>query len=76
MNRQKDMLLNLRSKVTQMASSLSMSTFANRDSFVWAKYYVSDAMSRTTGLDNTGNIGLRRQIMRCEAMNLPSETQA
>ncbi|KAF5949453.1 hypothetical protein HYC85_011446 [Camellia sinensis] len=34
MNRRKDMLANLRSKVNQMASTLNMSNFANRDSLL------------------------------------------
>jgi len=63
-NRRKDMLLNLRSKVTQMASSLNMSTFANRDSLLGPDSTSADATSRTTGLDNAGVVGLQRQIMR------------
>lgn len=63
MNRRKEMLLTLRSKVTQMASSLNMSTFANRDSLLGPDTS-ADASSRTTGLDNPGVVGLQRQIMK------------
>ncbi|KAL6975244.1 Syntaxin-52 [Sarracenia purpurea var. burkii] len=64
MNRRKDMLANLRTKVNQMASTLNMSTFGNRDSLLGEELKAADAMSRTTGLDNNGIVGLQRQIMR------------
>ncbi|KAA8523625.1 hypothetical protein F0562_010048 [Nyssa sinensis] len=64
MNRRKDMLSNLRSKVNQMASTLNMSNFANRDSLLGPEIKAADAMSRTTGLDNYGIVGLQRQIMK------------
>uniref|UniRef100_A0A7N0U2Y1 t-SNARE coiled-coil homology domain-containing protein n=1 Tax=Kalanchoe fedtschenkoi TaxID=63787 RepID=A0A7N0U2Y1_KALFE len=64
MNRRRDMLANLRSKVNQMASALNMSNFANRDSLLGPEIKQADAMSRTTGLDNHGIVGLQRQIMR------------
>ncbi|KAI3673836.1 hypothetical protein L6452_39966 [Arctium lappa] len=64
MNRRKDMLGNLRTKVTQMGSALNMSNFANRDSLLGPDTKAADAMSRTTGLDNSGIVGLQRQIMR------------
>ncbi|KAK6934514.1 Target SNARE coiled-coil homology domain [Dillenia turbinata] len=54
MNRRKDMISNLRSKVNQMASTLNMSNFANRDSLLGPEIKPGDAMSRTTGLDNNG----------------------
>ncbi|KAK3032451.1 hypothetical protein RJ639_037264 [Escallonia herrerae] len=54
MNRRRDMLGNLRSKVNQMASTLNMSNFANRDSLLGPDIKPADAMSRTTGLDNSG----------------------
>ena len=63
MNRRKDMLANLRSKVNQMASTLNMSNFANRDSLLGPDTK-PDAMSRTVGLDNNGFVGLQRQIMK------------
>jgi syntaxin of plants SYP5 len=64
MNRRKDMLVNLRSKVNQMATTLNMSNFANRDSLLGPEIKPADAMSRTTGLDNNGIVGLQRQIMK------------
>ncbi|KAF7815897.1 syntaxin-52-like isoform X3 [Senna tora] len=64
MNRRKDMLANLRSKVNQMASALNMSNFANRDSLLGPDIKPADEMSRTVGLDNNGLVGLQRQIMR------------
>ncbi|XP_061338149.1 syntaxin-51-like [Gastrolobium bilobum] len=63
MNRRKDMLANLRSKVNQMASTLNMSNFANRDSLLGPETK-PDAMSRTVGLDNSGLVGLQRQIIK------------
>lgn len=67
LNRRKDMLANLRSKVNQMASALNMSNFANRDSLLGPEIKPADAMSRTVGLDNSGVVGLQRQIMRGKA---------
>lgn len=63
-NRRKDMLSNLRSKVNQMASTLNMSNFANRDSLFGPEIKPADAMSRTVGVDNRGLVGLQRQIMK------------
>jgi len=63
MNRRKDNLANLRSKVNQMASTLNMSNFANRDSLLGPEIK-PDAMSRTVGLDNNGLVGLQRQVMK------------
>ncbi|KAL1566990.1 Syntaxin-51, variant 2 [Salvia divinorum] len=54
MNRRRDMVNNLRSKVTQMASTLNMSNFANRDSLLGPEIKPADAMSRISGLDNQG----------------------
>ncbi|KVH99167.1 Target SNARE coiled-coil domain-containing protein [Cynara cardunculus var. scolymus] len=51
MNRRKDMLANLRTKVTQMGSALNMSNFANRDSLLGPDTKAADAMSRTTEQD-------------------------
>ncbi|KAI3456867.1 hypothetical protein Pfo_013530 [Paulownia fortunei] len=63
MNRRRDMVANLRSKVNQMASTLNMSNFA-RDSLLGPEIKPVDAMSRATGLDNQGIVGLQRQIMK------------
>ncbi|GMI63784.1 syntaxin of plants 51 [Hibiscus trionum] len=62
MNRRKDMASSLRSKVNQMASAFNMSNIDNRDSLLGLETK-PDAMSRTVGLDNSGLIGLQRQIM-------------
>ncbi|PWA73031.1 syntaxin of plants 52 [Artemisia annua] len=64
MNRRRDNLANLRTKVTQMASTLNMSNFGNRDSLLGPDIKPADAMSRIAGLDNSGVVGLQRQIMR------------
>lgn len=64
MNRRRDMVYNLKSKVTQMASTLNMSNFANRDSLLGPEIKPADAMSRISGLDNQGVVGLQRQVMR------------
>lgn len=64
MNRRKDMLANLRSKVNQMASTLNMSNFANRDSLLGPEIKPVDAMTRAKGLDNYGVVGLQRQVMK------------
>lgn len=64
MNRRKDMHASLRSKVNQMASTLNMSNFANRDSLLGPEVKPADALSRTVGLDNSGLVGLQRQVMK------------
>ena len=64
MNRRRDMLANLRSKVNQMASMLNMYSFANRDSLLGPEIKPADAMNRASGLDNSGIVGLQRQIMK------------
>ncbi|XP_073055853.1 syntaxin-52-like [Primulina eburnea] len=64
MNRRKDMAANLRSKINQMASTLNMSNFAIRDSLLGPEIKPVDAMTRATGLDNYGVVGLQRQIMK------------
>ncbi|WVY90504.1 hypothetical protein V8G54_036018 [Vigna mungo] len=65
MNRRKDTLASLRSKVNQMASTLNMSNFSNRDSLLGPEGK-PDAMARTVGLDNNGLVGFQRQIMKAE----------
>ncbi|CAI9773404.1 unnamed protein product [Fraxinus pennsylvanica] len=64
MNRRKDMVANLRSKVSQMASTLNMSNFTNRDSLLGPESKPVDAMSKTAGLENSGFVGLQHQIMK------------
>ena len=69
MNRRKDMLLSLRSKVNQMASTLNMSNSSNRDSLLGPEGK-PDAMARTVGLDNIGLVGFQRKIMKGHLMRL------
>ncbi|CAO2835838.1 unnamed protein product [Amaranthus hypochondriacus] len=64
LNRRKDMLSNLRTKTNQMASTLNMSNFANRDSLLGPNTKPVDAMTRVAGLDNQGIVSLQRQIMK------------
>ncbi|KAF9596729.1 hypothetical protein IFM89_012928 [Coptis chinensis] len=52
MNRRRDLLANLRSKANQMASTLNMSNFANRDSLLGQDIKPADVLNRATGLDN------------------------
>ncbi|TYH74982.1 hypothetical protein ES332_D05G441700v1 [Gossypium tomentosum] len=73
MNRRKDMVTNLRSKSNQMASAFNMSNFANRDSLLGPETK-PDTMSRTIGLDNSGLIGLQRQLMKDEGLEKLEET--
>ncbi|EEF31185.1 syntaxin, putative [Ricinus communis] len=51
MNRRKDMVTNLRTKVNQMATTLNMSNFANRDSLFGPEIKPADAMRRTEEQD-------------------------
>ncbi|KAH9287548.1 hypothetical protein KI387_031665, partial [Taxus chinensis] len=64
LHRRQDMLVNLRSKANQMASTLKMSTFANRDDLLGQDNKPLSEINRTTGLDNYGLVGLQRQIMK------------
>ncbi|XP_004294426.1 PREDICTED: syntaxin-52-like [Fragaria vesca subsp. vesca] len=63
MNRRKDMIANLKSKVSQMSSTLT-SHSGNRDSLLGPEISKADAMGRTAGLDNYGLVGLQRQVMK------------
>ncbi|KAK9017692.1 hypothetical protein V6N11_000698 [Hibiscus sabdariffa] len=65
MNRRKDMIANLRSKANQMASAFNMSNFANRDSLLGPEIK-PDAMSRTTGLDNSGLVEQDEDLEKLE----------
>ncbi|KNA17320.1 hypothetical protein SOVF_080990 [Spinacia oleracea] len=64
LNRRKDMLSNLRTKTNEMATTLNMSTYANRDSLLGPDTKPVDAVTRASGLDNQGIVSLQRQIMR------------
>lgn len=70
MNRRRDMLSNLRSKVNQLASALNMSNFANRDSLLGPEIKPADAMNRASSLDNQGVVGFQRQIMKGKLLRL------
>lgn len=63
------MLANLRSRVNQMASTLNMSNFSNRDSLLGPEGK-PDAMARTVGMDNNGLVGFQRQLMKGHLMRL------
>lgn len=69
LNRRKDMIGTLRSKVLQMASTLTSHT-ANRDSLLGPEINKADAMGRTVGLDNYGLVGLQRQVMKGKFLNI------
>ncbi|KAL4186653.1 hypothetical protein AMTRI_Chr09g15160 [Amborella trichopoda] len=69
-----DMLVNLRSKANQMASTLNMSNFANRNNLLGQDSKPVSEINRTTGLDNYGLVGLQRQIMRDEGLEKLEET--
>ncbi|CAA0841488.1 Syntaxin-51 [Striga hermonthica] len=47
-----------------MASTLNTSNSANRDSLLGPEMKHVDAMSRISGLDNHGVVGLQRQVMK------------
>ncbi|KAL9233679.1 hypothetical protein vseg_008643 [Gypsophila vaccaria] len=64
LNRRKDMLSNLRSKAKQMANTLNMSNFGNRDMLLGSEIKPADAMTKIAGLDNQGIVGLQRQVMK------------
>ncbi|KAJ8615990.1 hypothetical protein MRB53_035362 [Persea americana] len=64
LHRRQDMLVNLRSKANQMASTLNMSNFANRDDLLGSNKNPGAEMNRTAGMDNYGLVGLQRQIMK------------
>ncbi|XP_006836710.2 syntaxin-52 [Amborella trichopoda] len=64
LHRRQDMFVNLRSKASQMASTLNMSNFGNRNNLLEQDSKPVAEINRTTGLDNYGLVGLQRQIMR------------
>nr|XP_023892203.1 syntaxin-51-like [Quercus suber] len=64
MNRRQDMLKNLSSKANQMAATLNMSGFNNRDSLLGPNIKQDDIMNRTKCLDNHGLVGFQRQIIK------------
>jgi SYP5 family syntaxin len=60
MNRLQDMLKNLSTKVNQMATTLNMSSAANRENLLGPDKKTDDC----SGLDNHGLVGFQRQIMK------------
>ncbi|KAI5583612.1 hypothetical protein POPTR_006G032800v4 [Populus trichocarpa] len=65
MNRLQDMLKNLSTKVNQMATTLNMSSAANRENLLGPdKKTDDDVVNRASGLDNHGLVGFQRQIMK------------
>ncbi|KAJ3682025.1 hypothetical protein LUZ60_014598 [Juncus effusus] len=63
MHKRQDMLANLRNKSKQMATTLNMSNFANREELLGPSNKSADEVSRASGLDNQGILVLQRQIM-------------
>ncbi|XP_011040715.1 PREDICTED: syntaxin-52-like [Populus euphratica] len=64
MNRLQDMLKNLSTKVNQMATTLNMSSAANRENLLGPDKKTDDIVDRASGLDNHGLVGFQRQIMK------------
>ncbi|KAJ7976522.1 Syntaxin-51-like [Quillaja saponaria] len=64
MNRPQDILTNLSSKSNQMATTLNMSGFANKDSLLGTDEKSDNVMNRTIGLDNHGLVSLQLQIIK------------
>ncbi|KAJ6844736.1 syntaxin-52-like isoform X1 [Iris pallida] len=63
LHKRQDKLVNLRSRVKQMASTLN-TNFANREDLVGSGRISVDEINRTAGLDNHGIVGLQRQILK------------
>ncbi|PIA54873.1 hypothetical protein AQUCO_00901046v1 [Aquilegia coerulea] len=74
MHRRQDMLANLRSKANQMASTLNMSNFGNRDSLLGKDIKPAEVLSRASELDNQGLVGFQRQVMKDEGLEKLEET--
>ncbi|KAJ6741630.1 TARGET SNARE COILED-COIL DOMAIN-CONTAINING PROTEIN-RELATED [Salix viminalis] len=64
MNRRQDMLKNLSTKVNQMATTLNMSSAANKENLFGPDKKTDDIVNRASGLDNHGLVGFQRQIMK------------
>uniref|UniRef100_A0A2P2IZW3 Syntaxin-51-like n=1 Tax=Rhizophora mucronata TaxID=61149 RepID=A0A2P2IZW3_RHIMU len=64
MNRRQDMLKNLTSKANQMATTMNMSSAANRDSLLGPDKKSDDIMNKAADLDNHGLVGFQRKIMK------------
>ncbi|KAG5242497.1 syntaxin [Salix suchowensis] len=59
-----DMLKSLSTKVNQMATTLNMSSAANRENLFGPDKKTDDIVNRASGLDNHGLVGFQRQIMK------------
>ncbi|GMH18648.1 hypothetical protein Nepgr_020489 [Nepenthes gracilis] len=64
MNKRKDMLTNMRSKVNEMATTLNMSDSTNRDSLLGTESKLDDVMGRATNMDSHGLLSFQRQMMK------------
>ncbi|KAL9255406.1 Syntaxin-51-like protein [Drosera capensis] len=64
MNKRKEMLTTMRSKVSEMAMTLNTFSAANRESLLGTDSMSNDLMKRVSGMDNHGIVGFQRQIMR------------
>ncbi|GAB4851807.1 Syntaxin-52, variant 3 [Ancistrocladus abbreviatus] len=64
MNKRKDMLTNVRSKVNQMATAVNMSSSANRDRLLGSDSKSDEVMTRAANMDNHGLVSFQRQIMK------------
>lgn len=64
LHKRQDKLVNLRSRVKQMASTLNTSNFANREDLVGPSRISVDEITQTAGLDNHGIVVLQRQILK------------
>ncbi|KAI5064527.1 hypothetical protein GOP47_0021197 [Adiantum capillus-veneris] len=65
LSKRQDMVLSLRSRMNQMSNSLNSSQASNRSNLLGQDGRGEPKENnRTTGLDNSGIVGLQRQIMR------------
>ena len=64
MNRRKDLLANLQSKVNQMANTLNSYSASYRDRLLGADTKSDDVIKRASNMDNHGIVGFQRQIMK------------
>ncbi|MCO5586909.1 hypothetical protein L7F22_040854 [Adiantum nelumboides] len=65
LSKRQDMVLSLRSKMVQVANSLNSSQASNRSNLLGQDGKGEPKENnRTAGLDNTGVVGLQRQVMR------------
>ncbi|GAB2227896.1 hypothetical protein Droror1_Dr00009724 [Drosera rotundifolia] len=70
MNKRKEMLTTMRSKVNEMAMTLNTFSSANRESLLGTDSMSNDLLKRVSDMDNRGIVGFQRQIMREQDENL------